>query len=328
MTYSTHDPEAFALPLPITQQARWFAQHFASQQPTPEKAEQVRLNTLAVCAVNDYLQMMEIATDLTASDSWNPVIQLCANVSDLQVAGLGRLECRPVGQTSTCHVPPEVWQDRIGYVAVQIDEASGQAIVLGFTATAGETELPLDRLQAPEALLDRLAELRPLTQAASVTTKVESTLVNLSQWLQESFETGWQTLDSLLNPPQLNPAFAFRNRALAEPSLQRSEPSIQRAKRIYLGVQIEELPLILSVELQPQTNQPTRIFLRLYPADTQYLPAQTRLTILDETGATFLEAISRSADNYLQLEISGETGEQFTVQVSLNDVRVVESFVI
>ncbi|MBW4520363.1 MAG: DUF1822 family protein [Scytolyngbya sp. HA4215-MV1] len=324
MTYSIHNPEAFALPLPITQQARQIAQQFASQQPTAEKAEQVRLNTLAVCVVNDYLQLMEIATDLTASDSWNPVIQLCADVSDLQVVGLGRLECRPVQQTPTCYVPPEVWQDRIGYVAVQINEADGQAIVLGFTSTVSELELPLNRLQAPEALLDRLEALRT---PDSVSTP-EAPQVNLGQWLQNTFEAGWQTLDSLLNPPEWSPAFAFRGRGLVELPTQRSETNIQRAKQVYLGIQMDDRPLILSVELEPQSNHSTRIFLRIYPAATQFLPPDLHLTILDATGATFLEAVSRSADNYLQLEISGESDERFTVQISLNEVSVVESFVI
>ena len=58
MTYHTNEIDEFALPLPITCAARREAQEFANQQPTAQKAEQVRLNTLAVHAVNDYLQLM------------------------------------------------------------------------------------------------------------------------------------------------------------------------------------------------------------------------------------------------------------------------------
>ncbi len=64
MSNSTYQLDDFALKLPISQIARITAQQFANQQPNPEKAEQVRLNTLAVWVVNDYLQMMDIATDL------------------------------------------------------------------------------------------------------------------------------------------------------------------------------------------------------------------------------------------------------------------------
>lgn len=107
MTQSTYQ---FALPLPITQATRRMAQEFANQQPNANKADQVRLNTLAVLVMHDYLQLMEIPTNLTASDSWNPVLRLCADVADLQVAGLGRLECRPVLPSHTlCSIPPETW---------------------------------------------------------------------------------------------------------------------------------------------------------------------------------------------------------------------------
>src|SRR5919202_532289 len=148
MTYHINEIEEFALPLPITQVARRTAQEFASQQPTPQKAEQVRLNTLAVYAVNDYLQMMGIPCDLSVGDSWNPITRLCADVADLEITGVGRLECRPLKlHEQTCYIPPEVWSDRIGYVIVQIDESSFEATVLGFTQTASTEELSINQLR-------------------------------------------------------------------------------------------------------------------------------------------------------------------------------------
>ncbi|MCU0517071.1 MAG: DUF1822 family protein [Oscillatoria sp. Prado101] len=161
MTYSSHDIENFALLLPLTQNARRVAQQFANEQPTPEKAEQVRLNTLAVWVVNDYLQMMNIPTDLSAGDSWNPHVRLCADVADLEVSGAGRLECRPLkkGQRS-CYIPPEVWEERIGYMVVEIDDSLRSASLLGFVPTAATHELPVSQLQPPEDLIDCLSQLR------------------------------------------------------------------------------------------------------------------------------------------------------------------------
>jgi hypothetical protein len=49
---------------------------------------------------------------------------------------------------------------------------------------------------------------------------------------------------------------------------------------------------------------------------------------LDESGAIFLEACARAADNYIQLQFSGVAGEAFSVQVALGDARVIENFVI
>jgi len=160
LTNSTSYIEDFSLALPITQTAREIAQ-FASAQLPPQKAEQVRLNTLAVCVVNDYLQMMGIPTDLKASDSWQPVVRLGVDVADLEVTGIGRLECRPIrANQETCYIPKEVWEERIGYVVVQLDESLLKATLLGFTQTAATDELPISQLQALEDLLAHLNQVK------------------------------------------------------------------------------------------------------------------------------------------------------------------------
>ncbi|HEY9640588.1 MAG TPA: DUF1822 family protein [Coleofasciculaceae cyanobacterium] len=320
MTYRRSDPEDLALPLPLTQHACTLAAQFAHRQPTAQKAAQVRLNTLAVCVVNDYLQMMGIPTDLTVGDSWHPVTQLGADVADLAVLGIGKLECRPVLSSPTYTVPPEVWEDRIGYVVVQIDEAAREAHLLGFTEQAGEEELPISELRSPEALLEHLNRLmRPVT-APMTGAPTREPWVNLSQWLQNIYEAGWQTVESLLNPPDL--AYGFRGMETAEPP----ETTLRRAKLIDLNIQMPH-PVALVVELTPDAQQ-TEIRLQVHPTGQPYLPPQLRLAVLDESGATFLEAQSREADNYIQLQFRGTPGETFQVRVAIADASVVESFVI
>src|SRR5919202_2466220 len=313
MTYPTHELDDLSLSLPITQSALRTAQQFAHQQPTPEKAQQVRLNTLAVCAVNDYLQMMGIPTNPEVSDSWNPVLRLCADVADLEVTGVGRLECRPhTTSHSTCYIPPEVWSDRIGYVVVTIDELSLEATVWGFTQTIAREELPISQLQPIKDLIDRL---HPLQSALPH----HKTKVNLSQWLVNTFEQGWETLETLLNP--VEPELAFRFRSPID--------SISRAKRIDLGMQLAGNPVALVMELQPESQHKTNILLQVHPiGDRTYLPPHLHLTVLDETGLIFLEAQARNADNYIQLQFSGMPGEQFSVKVALDDASLVEDFVL
>jgi hypothetical protein len=333
MTYSTHNAEEFALPLPISQQARRTAQQFAQQQPTPQKAHQVRLNTIAVAVVNDYLQLMGIDTDLADSDSWSPVMRLYADVADLQIRGAGRLECRPIYSTGNsdlrCPIPPEVWEDRVGYVVVSLDEALQEATLLGFVPTAAVEELAVSQLQPPEALLDHLDRvLHPMVQRFATT--AERSLVNLSQWFQQVFETGWQTAESLLNPAGMTPAFGFRGtpRSGTE-SVERREPAIRRAKLVDLGIQLARHPVALVVELNPNLNQSVEVCLQVYPTQSQmYLPPELTLSVLDQTGETFLEAQSREADNYIQLIFSGQPGERFSIQVALGDASVTEDFVI
>ncbi|MBW4559364.1 MAG: DUF1822 family protein [Trichormus sp. ATA11-4-KO1] len=322
MNNITERLENFALPLPISQAARTTAQLFANQQPTPDKAEQVRLNTLAVSVVNDYLQMMEIPTDLKISDSWNLIMQLCANVADLEIPSLGRLECRPVTvDQQVCVIPPEAWQERVGYVVVQIDESLHEAQLLGFIPSVTTETLPLSQLQPPEALIDCLAQLK---------TSPIKTLVNLSQWVVDQCEAGWQTLESLRNSLESRPAYAFRSAVMTdETSQDQAETVTRRAKLIDLGIQIVDQPVMLIVEINPEANQKTSIRLQLHSTGNQiYLPTGVQLRVLDESGAVFLEASARSADNYIQLQFKGEIQEQFSVQVSLGNMSITEHFVI
>lgn len=303
MTQSTYQ---FALPLPITQATRQMAQEFANQHADANKANQVRLNTLAVLVMHDYLQLMDIPTNLTASDSWNPVLRLCADVADLQVAGLGRLECRPVLPNQTlCPVPPETWTDRIGYVVVELDEAAESAQLLGFVPRATTEELPLSQLRSPEDLLDHLAELRH---------PQPSLVANLSQWIQGAIDEGWQTLEELLNPAQLSPAIAFRGR------LGTQTPS----KRIDLN----GVSAVLAVDARPLADESTDICLQLHPPIDGFLPIGTRFSVLNEVGEVELETTATGTEDFLEWQVGCTSGDRFSVQVSLNEVHITQDFVI
>lgn len=228
-----------SLPMPITHRAFQTAQQFAALVLNPQEAQQVYLNTLAVWAVHDYLQLMEIDTDLGPSDSWHPVLRMCVDVADLTVKGLGKLECRPVranGQgmfenkepspshpikshpessdrstMAVCFIPPEVWDERIGYVVVEIDEEKKEATLLGFAKTAGTGELVLSELQSMDALLRHLEELARSHEAHH---SLERSQINLSQWMLNVFEVGWQDVQSLFGtqPETLAPESSSTSR--------------------------------------------------------------------------------------------------------------------
>ncbi|MEJ1931059.1 DUF1822 family protein [Nostoc sp. NIES-2111] len=321
MTNTTNKLDDFAIILPISQAARTTAQQFANNQPNSQKAEQVRLNTLAVSVVNDYLQMMEVPTNLTASDSWNPIMQLCADVADLEIPSLGRLECRPVqSHEQVCSIPPETWEERIGYVIVQVDETNSEAKLLGFIKKVTTETLSLNQLQPIEALIDRLEQLKSSPVDA---------LVNLSQWFMGQCEAGWQTIEDLWNSLEARPAYAFRSPVSTPETASNQQAVTRRAKLIDLGIQIVNQQVMLIMEIAPETNGKTSVRLQLHAIGNQiYLPTGVELKVLDTSGAVFLEAQARSADNYLQLQFRGELEEQFSVQVSLDDMSVTENFVI
>jgi Protein of unknown function (DUF1822) len=322
MTYKQNRVEDFALSLPITQEALSIARQFASEQPNAEKAERVRLNTLAVLLVNSYLQMLGIATDLTSSDSWNPLIRLAADVADLEISGIGRLECRPIALSdSSCQIPPEVWDLRIGYVLVQIDSSLPKGLLLGFSPTAEKGELSIANLQSPEDLIDRLHDL-----------KYGRDRVNLSQWLNNIFDLAWQSVENFLNPTALNPVFSFRSNDLSDrvdEERSSSEDVVKRAKLIDLGIQLADRNVVLVVELKTESTQQIEVCLQLHPTrDLIYLPAELELTVLDDSGAIFMQAQAREADNYIQLQFNGKPGEYFSVKVASDRASVTEDFAI
>ena len=297
------------------------AKQFRRYHDNYQKAKQVYFNILAVYAVNFYLQCLGFETDLSTSDSWNPVMQTLMDVADLEVKDCGKVECRPVlPDSQVCHFPAEVWEERIGYVAVQLDESLREATLLGFTETAPSTgELPVSQLRSLEDLPRFLRDSKPMPVP-----------VHLKKWFEGVFEAGWQTVEALFSTEAASPAFSARGADL----LSESDPknpvvSVQGGKLIDLGMQLAGHPLALIVTIVPFSDEKMYIRLRLCPAGGQiYLPSSLQLIVLDESGATCLEGRARNADNWMQLQFTGEPGERFSVKIAFGDVSITEYFVI
>jgi Protein of unknown function (DUF1822) len=326
MSCIAEEQEDFSLSLPISLSARNIAQVFAEQQPTREKADKVLLNTLSVLTIKYYLDLMGVATNLNVGDSWNPVLRLCTDASDLEVSGIGRLECRAIyASQNFCYIPAETWNQRVAYIVLVMDESLLEAKILGFSPSVETEELPLIQLQPPEGLTKYLQEYKQIKEEIKT-----PTLVNLSQWFAGIVESGWQTIESIFSQPEYRPLYLFRGGESTLINLKgETIPATRRGKIIDLGIQIANQPVILIVEISPHENQKTNVRLQLHPTGNQiYLQSGIMLTVLDESGNVFLEAQSRSADNYIQLQFSGEIGERFGVKVGFDEASITEHFVI
>lgn len=294
---------------PITQQGKDIAQRFAKEHHAAI-AERVRQNTLAVWVVHEFLAAVGIDTDLSTSDSWNPVLQLTEDVADLVVTGLGRLECRLVAEDNRWHIPAGA--ERIGYVAIALDEVGGEASLLGYLPGTPSDSLSLDQLSAMD---DFPAHLHHIRQSIAAEPSIR-----LSQWLEGTFDRGWQAVDELLAAYLWTPA--FRQGGPARP--QETALKIKRAKPLDLGS--AQVALVLEVE---QESEFATIGVRLYPlGEPAYLPTGLTVKILDQADTVCLAAQARSVDNYLQLYFRGHPEEPFTAQVALGDAEVVEHFII
>ena len=297
--------EEKSIPLPITSRTLRMAQQFADTQPTQEKKEQVYLNTLAVCVVNDYMEIMDIPTDLLGADSWNPAMRLYADVADLKLPELGTLECRPLRSGNLCYIPPEVPDDRIGVVVVEINSELQQATLLGFAKTVRAGSLSINQLQPVDDLLYHLDRLER-----------KHGEVTLHQWLQNIFEAGWQSVEEILAPQAPVLAFRYRSR-------------VTRAKLVDLGIQLPGQSLALVVTLTPKTSVEIQILLQVHPTGKQaYLPDNLTVKVLDELGAAVMEAHARTANTHITLEFSAQLGEHFSVKLELGDISLTENFVV
>ena len=335
MTTPTQSLRHPGITLPITSAAQQVAQRFADLCPLAEKATQIRRNTLAVCAVNAYLQLMDVPTDVAAGDSWQPMMQMMADAADLHLPGVGVLSCRAIApDDDTCYVPPEDWHDRAGYIAVALDESNKTATLLGFTTTVAEVEqVPLQQFGPIEGLIEQIHALRAADAStvsgtvsapesvAAVAQSARSAITQFGDWAEGAFERSWQAVDELINPSNLS--FAFRSAAgLAESDVQKStELNISRAKLIDLGIALgQSIRVALVVHLTKVDEEQTDIVLQVRPlGDSPYLPEGLVLTVLDEEEATVMSATSREIDNYIQIRLSGRSGEPFGVRVAMGE---------
>jgi hypothetical protein len=321
--------QSLTFTVPLSSSAHHLAEQFRRKHCNQKKAKQVYLNTLAVSAVNFYLRCMGIETNWEGSQSRDPVMLSILDVADVEIPNLGKLECRPVlPQDKVVHIPSEVWSDRIGYVAVQLDESLRVATLLGFSQTAGNGELPISELRSLEDLLEHLRQIK---QPESVKTRV-----NLSQWFENLFESGWQSIEVLLGTDQENLAFSFRSASGL------SEHQVKRAKLINLGLQLGSQSVALLVALAlakrdevppaegiaPEAEQKVSILVQMHPVGGEtYLPPNLRLALLSEAGDILQDVQSRSQDNYIQLKgFRGNPGESFNIQVAFGDASMTETF--
>ena len=320
--------EDFSISLPITTAARNTAQLFASQQPSPEAAERVRRNTLSVLVMRNYLEMMGIATNLEASDSWHPVVRLCNDVADLEIndlgKSLGKLECRSLrAGESTCYMPPEVWEDRIGYTVLRLEEDGRSATILGFVKKVSTEYLALDRLEP----IENLCEAIDLLLKSPEPEPIIPIFTRISDWFQGLFDAGWQELQPLLFNPQPQFAWKSANRSpISNPSANQTE--VRRGKAIDLSDYLPNCQVALVVTIWQETENKTNIRLAVYPVTGMYLPQFLKLVVLDETGNVFKEIESRSIDNFIQFELYGDAGDHFSAQVVFAELVVTENFVI
>lgn len=306
---STTEKLNFSVPLSF--EAHSIAQELVSEISNQEKRQQVYLNSLTVYAVNNYLRCMGFETDYLEGDSRNPLIIQLMNVADLIVKDIGKLECIPVlAEAEFMEISPEVRQDRVGYVCVELNDSLKEAKILGFTSEAAD-KIYLSQLQS---LSDFLVYLTQLEVVESKQAETTSNIVNFKHWLNGVVDRSWQTLDELLKPQQLG--LALRNKEIV----------VTRGQKIDLGMHLDKISVALVMKVMSENeSEEVDILTQVYPVGEMSLPEGIKLIIGDETGEA-LEVVSREDDNWIQTEFSAESGERFNITVAYGDSEVKKEF--
>ena len=189
--------------IPLRAKHRATAEQFAQSATHPSQRDVIYHNTLAILALSDWLNWLQIPHSHQDCESWDSVIRGFDDVADLAIEGVGRVECRPVFPgADALEIAPESQADRVGYFAIGLNLQMGdrpEATLIGFIPTS--------------ALFDReqiwLSELQSLDDFLEWwDAKVAETRIVNSETSQQNVSTSNAVASSEIDPkinPEINP---------------------------------------------------------------------------------------------------------------------------
>lgn len=303
---------------------------------------QTYLNTLAVCALEEWFQEkipeQPISRDIHVIE---PICHLKMGNFIYGAIATENLHDEVVNIPQAVLERPELAAHF--YVLLEVPEEQEEVIMRGFLhhdelenyrstvnlqSENGCYQLPLDLFDdefnhllfyscylEPSAIPLPVASTEPTPD--SLREALQSTRTNLSQWLQGMFDAGWSSFETLISPED---QLAWNTRNISE--------GAKGGKLINLGMQLGNQRVALLVTVTPETSEKVGVLVQLYPTEKErFLPSNLQLTLLSRGGKILQSTHSRSQDNYIQLKsFKGKPGTCFTVEVSMEDVSVREDF--
>ncbi|NEU77081.1 DUF1822 family protein [Hassallia byssoidea VB512170] len=288
-----------AIPFPVTVSFRRQARAYASQYFTQDAQQRVYFNTLAVLIADAYFRMLGFETNLAKPERWNAAYRLWDEANELELPGLGYLECCVIatGQESVI-LPPASLSNacgnpfgvRIGYLFVEIASSEKSATLIGFLPAfhpeTTDAEVAMSTLQSMDDLIDYLT----LTQEFA-----EKKLTYLRNWLNNVYEADW------------------------EPSM-RDLKSATCKKNFQLAGQVFEMQLSVS------QNNDELIFVRVnVKSESGSLPRGMQVSVPDESDI-YTETVNEAA-NLISIPLELSSGEEFWVELRIGEIFIREYFI-
>lgn len=165
--------------------------------------------------------------------------------------------------------------------------------------------------------LQRLCQQRARQRQAQTLPATPQSVVQLGQWLQDLFETGWQAMTAVF---ESTPDQAFSVRG------ENTQPLVQRVKPIQLG---NNLIVVLAIAVETETDGRRRIGVQVFPQPTEGgLPAHLELQMTSLTGDILQSIEASDQSRYIQLRpFKCAPGVGFRLQIRVADVSVTEDFI-
>lgn len=141
------------------------------------------------------------------------------------------------------------------------------------------------------------------------------TVINLRQWLENTFTAGWSAIESWLNPEEL--ALGLRQDA--------GELTwIRRVKRL----EIEGHSILLLISLAEEADERVSVRVQVRPVERlQHLPLNLSLSLIAASGNVVQSVQARSQDDSIQLRrFKCPVSTEFGLQLALEDTILTETF--
>lgn len=213
-------------------------------------------------------------------------------------------------------------------------DAQTQAVIPPLpTLTEPQAEQLIQRLSDPAILVPRLAIpferwaallaqptwRRRLYQQRTHTVSPMTSLVRLGQWLQNQFETGWQSLDMVFGT-EATVAVSWR-------SALRPQTAVTRAKEITLPPAPNPQSVALLLHLTQEADQRVAIICQVHPLEElDSVPADLRL-VLQTDGAVLQSVQATGQDDFIQLRrFRCALGTEFQIQIIWQNAIITERF--
>lgn len=297
-----------AIPFPISASFRHQARAYAAQYFAPNIQQRIYLNTLAVFVADAYFQILGFQTNLNRPERWNASQRLWSEANELELSGLGNLECCViVKEQEKIILPSDISSNNIGYLFIEIADSEKEAMLIGFLADfdteAANEEVKITDLQSMDDLIDYLSDketsLIGQTQTAEIDDLslefTEKKITYLRNWLNNIYEGDWQ------------PATRDLRNATCK-------------KNIPLAGQIFKMQL--SVSQNSEELVTVRVIVQ---SENTFLPMGMQVSVPDESDI-YTKTVNESGDLIdIWLELS--PNEKFWVELRLGETFVREYFI-